>query len=108
MVPFVGEQSLCTLCVHCALSDTVHFMQFTGLACPYKYGRLGALDCTYNDHQDHQNTAPTWNGDLNLSKWGSNGDLILSEMGTKWGPLAAEMGTEWGINGYLNSVYFIN
>ena len=38
-------------------------------------------------------TAPTWNGDLNLSKWGPNGDLILSEMGTKWGPWAAEMGT---------------
>ena len=37
-------------------------------------------------------TAPTWNGDLNFSKWGPNGDLILSEMGTKWGPSAAEMG----------------
>ena len=44
-------------------------------------------------------TAPTWNGDLNFSKWGPNGDLILSEMGTKWGPLAAEMGTKWGLNG---------
>ena len=41
-------------------------------------------------------SAPTWNGDLNLSKWGPNGDLILSEMGTKWGPWAAEMGTKWG------------
>ena len=27
-------------------------------------------------------TAPTWNRDLNFSKWGPNGDLILSEMGT--------------------------
>ena len=100
-----GTITLYTVCAMC--SDTVHFMQFTGLAicmwfncskqhnnaqnhkntgvaqaifhkcpyiraCPYKYRRLGALDCTYNDHQDHQNTAPTWNGDLNLSKWGPN------------------------------------
>ena len=40
-----------------------------------------------------EGTAPTWNGDLNFSKWGPNWDLILSEMGTKWGPSAAEMGT---------------
>ena len=39
-------------------------------------------------------TAPTWNEDLNFSKWGPNGDLILSEMGTKWGPSAKEMGTK--------------
>ena len=43
-------------------------------------------------------TAPTWNEDLNFSKWGPNGDLILSEMGTKWGPSATEMGTK-GPNG---------
>ena len=43
-------------------------------------------------------TAPTWNRDLNFSKWGPNGDLILSEMGTKWGPSATEMGTK-GPNG---------
>ena len=53
-------------------------------------------------------TALTWNGDLNLSKWGPIGDLILSEMGTKWGPSAAEMGTKWGLNGDLKSVYLIN
>ena len=39
-------------------------------------------------------TAPTWNRDLNFSKWGPNGDLIFSEMGTKWGPSATEMGTK--------------
>ena len=47
---------------------------------------------------NHSCTAPTWNGDLNFSKWGPNGDLILSEMGTKWGPSATEMGTK-GPNG---------
>ena len=41
-------------------------------------------------------TAPTWKGDLNLSKWGLKGDLILSEMGTKRGPSVAEKGTKWG------------
>ena len=41
-------------------------------------------------------TAPTWNRDLNFSKWGPNGDLILSEMGTKWGPSATKMGSKWG------------
>ena len=46
-------------------------------------------------------TAPTWNGDLNFSKWGPNGDLILSEMGTKWGPSATEMGTKWGLSPHL-------
>ena len=129
-----GTITLYTVCAMC--SDTVHFMQFTGLACGlivpssiithkitkiralyrqfstnariYGHAWLGALDCTYNDRQDHQNTAPTWNGDLNLSKWGPNGDLILSEMGTKWGPSAAEMGTKWGLNGDLKSVYLIN
>ena len=40
--------------------------------------------------------APTWNGDLNFSKWRPNGDLILSERGTKWGPSATEMRTKWG------------
>ena len=39
-------------------------------------------------------TAPTWNRDLNFSKWGPNGDLILSEMGTNWGASATEMGTK--------------
>ena len=53
-------------------------------------------------------TAPTWNGDLNFSKWGPNGDLILNEMGTKWGPSATEMGTKWGLNGHLESVYFLS
>ena len=52
---------------------------------------MGTLICQNGDP-----TAPNWNGDLNLSKWGPNGDLILSEMGTKWGPSAAEMGTKWG------------
>ena len=47
-------------------------------------------------HTNLPGTAPNWNGDLNLSKWGPNGDLILSETGTKWVPLAAEMGTKWG------------
>ena len=28
-------------------------------------------------------TAPTWNGDKKISKWGPNGDFISSEMGTK-------------------------
>ena len=46
-------------------------------------------------------TAPTWNVDLNFSKWGPNGDLILSEMGTKWGPSATEMGTNWGLSPHL-------
>ena len=49
------------------------------------------------DQRGSSVTAPTWNGDLNFSKWGPNGDLILSEMGTKWGPSAAEMGTKWGL-----------
>ena len=48
-----------------------------------------------------QYTAPTWNEDLNFSKWGPNGDLILSEMGTKWGPSATEMGTKWGLSPHL-------
>ena len=133
----MGEQSLCTLCVQCALtlytlcnsqglqfacglivpsSIITHqitkilalYRQFSTNACIYGHARLGALDCTYNDRQDHQNTAPTWNGDLNLPKWGPNGDLILSEVGTKWGPSAAEMGTKWGLNGDLKSVYLIN
>jgi len=46
-------------------------------------------------HRINMITAPTWNRDLNFSKWGPNGDLILSEMGTKWGPSATEMGTKW-------------
>ena len=41
-------------------------------------------------------TAPTWKGDLNLSKRGPKGDLILSEKGTKRGPSATEKGTKWG------------
>ena len=45
---------------------------------------------------DPKFTAPTWNRDLNLSKWGLKGDLILSEMGTKRGPSVAEKGTKWG------------
>ena len=53
-------------------------------------------------------TAPTWKGDLNLSKWGLKGDLMLSEMGTKRGPSVAEKGTKRGLNGDLKSVYLIN
>ena len=41
-------------------------------------------------------TAPTWNGDLNFSKWGPNGDLILSEMGTFGSRNGDQMGTKWG------------
>ena len=49
-----------------------------------------------NDNLSDLCTAPTYNEDLNLSKWGPNGDSVLSEMGTKGGPSAAEMGTKWG------------
>ena len=38
-------------------------------------------------------TAPTWNRDLNFSKWGPNGDLILSEMGTFGNRNGDQMGT---------------
>ena len=46
-------------------------------------------------------TAPTWNRDLNFSKWGPNGDLILSEMGTK-GDLRQQ---KWGPNGDLVPIW---
>ena len=40
--------------------------------------------------------APTWKGDLSLSKRGPKGDPILSEKGTKRGPSATEKETKWG------------
>ena len=56
--------------------------------------RTGAILENLQDYKVSWCTAPTWNEDLNFSKWGPNGDLILSEMGTKWGPSAKEMGTK--------------
>ena len=65
-------------------------------------------NAAHDTKSNNNGTAPTWKGDLNLSKWGPKGDLILSEMGTKRGPSAAEKGTKRGLNGDLKSVYLIN
>ena len=54
-----------------------------------------------------QTTAPTWNVDLNFSKWGPHFEWNGDQMGT-FGNRNGDQVTKWGLNGDLKSVYLIN